>query len=201
MTLDGHTAIDEPAGGCQQPGGVGATSFWLETSPVERQRGEVVEGEPFLGQPLQLCSLLALDLVVGQRDEVEPDVAEEKLVFALRDHDLTVRERRSAGHHGQGHVRGPVLLDREICCHRDSSSNEPNPDQPCPACWLHCAKRLCAERRTASAGGSSTAPTRRSPSPTGSASKAPWPPARSRGPGRSGCRRGYCTTGRMCRRS
>src|ERR1035437_9976856 len=137
MTLDGHAAVGEPAGGGEQPGGVGAASLGLEPAPVERQRGEVEDRQPFLGQPLQLRALLALDLVVGQRNEVEADVAEEKLVVTLRDRDLPVGERRSAERNGDDRVCGPVLPDQRIFSHRHSSSTEP------------IAKRLCAVRITA----------------------------------------------------
>ena len=93
MSLDGDAALGEPAGGREQPGRVGAAPLRFEVAPVERQGGRVEQLDVELSESLQIAACAAEDvalelgLAVGERDEVETDVAEHEGVPPLRDAD------------------------------------------------------------------------------------------------------------------
>src|SRR5665648_685676 len=86
VALERHAALGEPLGGAQQPPGVGLATLGLEAAPVERQGRGVEQVQPQVGEVAERvdrCAAEGLDLLrsprrlaVGQRDEVEADVAE-----------------------------------------------------------------------------------------------------------------------------
>ena len=123
---------------------IGLAALRLEAAPVERKRREVEEGEPLAGQKLHPGPLLTMDLVVGERDEVESGRPEEELVAGLLEDDLAVGEGLAVREDGQGCVGGAVLLDAIVNAHpasvaasnRSSYQLNPMPTASCSAATI-----------------------------------------------------------------
>ncbi|WP_235558284.1 hypothetical protein [Sphaerimonospora mesophila] len=116
VALDHAAALGEPARRGEQPLGVRTPPLGLELTPVERQRGEIEQAGPQVGQVLGLGGLLrpGRPFAARERQEVEADAAEQELVIALCDRHLSTGERRTVLRDRDGDLRGAVLPDQRV---------------------------------------------------------------------------------------